>query len=299
MAVSDTAPDPRYVEARRVLLDALDALSPQADAVILAGAQAVYIRAGANSLPVSDYTIDGDLTLDPSALLDEPELEELMRDAGFRLAVKQGSREPGIWTVEVTIANATAEIAVDLIVPETVAPRRGRRGALDEPHGKLAARKIVGLEAALVDNEALEISALDPADSRSTTVKVAGVAALIVAKIHKLSDRVTGNRSDRIKDKDAADVVRLMGAEKASSVAATLTDLSSHPDAGEVTRTAIDGFNQLFGTRAGAGIEMAARSLRTGMPEERVHAICLAYAEQLRKALRPSGLETNRLDRRR
>ncbi len=76
-----------------------------------------------------------------------------------------------------------------------------------------------------------------------------------------------------------------MGAEKASSVAAALKDLSGHPDAGEVTRAAIDGFDRLFGTRAGVGIEMAARSLRTGMPEERVHAISLAYAEQLRKAL--------------
>ncbi len=283
--MSDTAPEPQYVEARRVLLDALDALSPQLDAVVLAGAQAIYIRAGANSLPVSDYTIDGDLTLNPSALLDEPRLEELMTKAGFRLAVKQGNKEPGIWTVEVVVADATADIAVDLLVPETVAPRRGRRGALDEPHGKLAARKILGLEAVLADNEALKISALDPADGRSTMVRVAGVAALLVAKIHKLSDRVAGNRSDRIKDKDAADVVRLMGAEKANSVAATLTDLSGHPDAGEVTRVAIDGFNNLFGTRAGAGIEMAARSLRTGMPEERVHAICLAYAEQLREAL--------------
>jgi hypothetical protein len=295
--VSDTAPDPQYVEARRVLLDALDALSPQADAVILAGAQAIYLRAGPNSLPVSDYTIDGDLTLDPSALLDEPALEELMKEAGFKLAVKQGSKEPGIWTVVAIVADATAKIAVDLIVPEAVAPRRGRRGALDEPHGKLAARKIAGLEAALADNDALDISALDPADSRSTTVRVAGVAALIVAKIHKLSDRVTGNRSDRIKDKDAADVVRLMGAQKASSVAATLTDLSIHPDAGEVTRAAIDGFIQLFGTRAGVGIEMAARSLRTGMPEERVYAICLAYAEQLRQALSPSGPEPSQPNR--
>ncbi len=283
--MSDKTPDPQYVEARRVLLDALDALTPQIDAVVLAGAQAIYIRAGANSLPVSDYTVDGDLTLDPAALLDEPELEELMKEAGFKLAVKQGSREPGIWTVEVLVADATADIAIDLIVPEAVAPRRGRRGALDEPHGKLAARKIVGLEAALVDNEALEISALDPADNRSKTVKVAGVAALLVAKIHKLTDRVADNRSDRIKDKDAADVMRLMGAEKASSVAETLTDLSSHPDAGATTRTAIEGFSQLFGTRAGVGIEMAARSLRGGMPEERVHAICLAYAEQLREAL--------------
>jgi hypothetical protein len=118
--VSDTAPDPQYVEARRVLLDALDALTPQRDAVVLAGAQAIYIRAGANSLPVSDYTVDGDLALDPAALLDEPELEELMEKAGFKLAVKQGSREPGIWTVEVVVADATG----------------GHRNRSDRPRGR-------------------------------------------------------------------------------------------------------------------------------------------------------------------
>ena len=34
-----------YIEARRVLLDALSALRPQLDAVVLIGAQAVYFRA--------------------------------------------------------------------------------------------------------------------------------------------------------------------------------------------------------------------------------------------------------------
>ena len=36
--------DPRYVAARRVLLDALEALEAQKQAVIVAGAQAVYLR---------------------------------------------------------------------------------------------------------------------------------------------------------------------------------------------------------------------------------------------------------------
>lgn len=40
------APDPLYVAARRGLLDALDAVSHHLDAVILAGAQAVYIHTG-------------------------------------------------------------------------------------------------------------------------------------------------------------------------------------------------------------------------------------------------------------
>jgi hypothetical protein len=44
--------DARYVAARRVLLDALTALAPHGDAVILAGAQAIYLHTAAPpSLP--------------------------------------------------------------------------------------------------------------------------------------------------------------------------------------------------------------------------------------------------------
>ena len=37
-------PDPLYVRARNALLDVADALSEQLDAVVLAGAQAVYLH---------------------------------------------------------------------------------------------------------------------------------------------------------------------------------------------------------------------------------------------------------------
>lgn len=37
---------PLYIVARTVLLDALDALGEQRDAVVLVGAQAIYLHAG-------------------------------------------------------------------------------------------------------------------------------------------------------------------------------------------------------------------------------------------------------------
>ncbi len=36
--------DPRYIAARKTLLDALDALSEHQQSLVLAGAQAVYLR---------------------------------------------------------------------------------------------------------------------------------------------------------------------------------------------------------------------------------------------------------------
>lgn len=56
----------------------------------------------------------------------------------------------------------------------------------------------------------MTIATLDPQDTRRLQTKVAGSAALFVAKAHKLHDRVASRRADRLDDKDAADVVRLM-----------------------------------------------------------------------------------------
>ncbi|MDQ3317355.1 MAG: hypothetical protein M3522_08510 [Actinomycetota bacterium] len=61
-------PDPLYALARGVLLDALEALNDQGDAVVLVGAQAVYLHTGAAELAVAESTTDSDLGIDPGAL---------------------------------------------------------------------------------------------------------------------------------------------------------------------------------------------------------------------------------------
>jgi len=60
--------DPRYGAARRVLLDALQALQAHADALVIAGAQAVYLHTGDGDLAVAPFTTDADLAVDPKAL---------------------------------------------------------------------------------------------------------------------------------------------------------------------------------------------------------------------------------------
>src|SRR5215210_3400812 len=77
------APDPEYVLARKVLLDALEALGDQRNAVGLVGAQAIYLHTGDADLAVAPYTTDGDVALDPSRLKDDPRLAEALREAGF------------------------------------------------------------------------------------------------------------------------------------------------------------------------------------------------------------------------
>jgi ribosomal protein L11 len=276
---------PEYVQARRVLLDALDGLGRHQAAVVLAGAQAIYLRTGPASLGIAEYTTDGDLAIDPELLEDAPPLGELMETAGFRLATFQGFEEPGIWRAPAEVNGREVMIPVDLIVPAGVAPPGGTRGARLGTHGKRAARKTVGLEAALVDNDVMPIEALDPADRRRSHVRVAGTAALLVAKAHKLNDRVEGERNDRLDDKDASDVVRLLQTSSSAEVASTLSSLLDHPSAGQTTEQALEWFRVMFGGRAGIGIEMAARALRGAMPEERVRAICLSYSDELFEAI--------------
>ena len=197
--------DERYVAARRVLLDALTALEPHIDAVILAGAQAVYLHTGTADLAVAPYTTDGDLVLDPRLLEDAPELEAAMTAAGFYLQPQLGDHvEPGIWLTKASAGGEEILIPVDLIVPEGDASGEGRRAARLGVHGNRAARRAVGLEAALVDHSTMTIAALDPTDNRSLQAKVAGPAALFVAKAHKLNDRAKSPRPDRLDDKDVS-----------------------------------------------------------------------------------------------
>jgi hypothetical protein len=81
-----------YVLARSVLLDALEALRPHLDAVILVGAQAIYLHTGDADLNIPPTTTDADLALTPNKLGDSPLLEDAMEAAGFVLAA-----DPGAW----------------------------------------------------------------------------------------------------------------------------------------------------------------------------------------------------------
>src|SRR4051812_34554103 len=102
------------VVARRVLLDALEALAAQLDAITLVGAQAVHLRAGAGDMTSPSYTSDADLGVDPSVLDDEPLLERVMTNAGFT----QGPN-PGHWHRPERIGTRVEEVVVDLMVADT------------------------------------------------------------------------------------------------------------------------------------------------------------------------------------
>lgn len=265
-------PDQLYVDARRALLDALDALGPHATALVLVGAQAIYIHTGDADVAVAGQTKDGDLAVDPRELQNEPSLEVAMVAAGFQL-----SDNPGIWLA------AGSGAQVDLLVPESLAFGTGRRAARVPGHGASSARRVVGLEAAIVDNEAHTLTALEPLDRRALWVRLAGPTALLVAKRHKVGER--RESPDRLVDKDALDIYRLLSAVSTPTFVRVLRDLLADPISASVTRTAVTYLGELFGSADGIGSQMAARAVVPLMDGETISQSSAALAQDLLAAL--------------
>ena len=107
------------------------------------------------------------------------------------------STEPGIWK------NAD-KVQVDLLVPESLGGP-GRRGArLDPPHGNKVARKVKGLEAALVDHTK------DRRTCGGTRSPSLVRPACSWPSCTRSATEWHPGRTDRLDDKDALDVLRLL-----------------------------------------------------------------------------------------
>jgi len=239
------APEAAYVAARRTLLEALEALDEHRDSIIVVGAQAVYLRTGTADLAIAEFTTDADLAIDPQGLRPDPRLDAVLADRGFVPDLAQ----PGIyWSPD--------GIEVDLMVPETLGGT-GRRGARLGPHGNRSARKARGLEAALVDNSTMRLHALDPDDDRVIEARVAGFGALVVAKSHKLGERLE-LAPQRMESKDALDVLRLLRASETGELTSTFTRLLEDARAEGVTRDALDHLDVLFGAADARGLDLVA-----------------------------------------
>jgi hypothetical protein len=276
--------DELYVIARRVLLDALEALGPHRRATRLVGAQAIYLHTGAANLAIAEFTTDADIAIDP-ALLDEfPPLEEALQKAGF---IPLGSKGVGVWKTPSKRQNhRDVEVQVDLLVPSEVSPGRGRRAARLPGHGELAARKVDGLVGVLVDHTELEIASLEPeTDKRRITTTVAGPGALLVAKLFKISERKGTTRSN---DKDALDVLRLLQGVETETLAAGLRLILQDDRSKTAGSQALQLLRELFGTRGSDGAAMAARATQPLMNEEQIRLSCEALAGDLLAILAPN-----------
>ncbi len=241
-----------YGVARRVLLDAADALAGHLDAMILVGAQAVYLRSADAGLSIAVFTADADLGIDRFS--------------------------------QVIVGGTPQSIPVDLLVPGRFAGTAPRRRSVNiPPHDKMSARKVDGLELVTVDNDPMVVQSIEPEDDRSVRMKVAGPAALLVAKAYKIRDRAADPNPSRAADKDAGDVMRLMRTCDATKVAATFSDLIRHDDPriADTARTGIALLVDQFGRVRGPGVALAQRSLAGALPPDTIAGLATAFVRQL------------------
>ncbi|MEU7477641.1 hypothetical protein AB0A63_16750 [Lentzea sp. NPDC042327] len=262
------------VIARNVLLDGLEALWEHRASITVVGAQAVYLRTQHAQLATPAFTSDGDLGLDPRTLDDEPLIQERLRAAGFELLA---DNQPGLWGRRESVGGVVVPVELDLLVGEKLAGP-GSRSASIQPHDKMTARRVPGLETAIVDRSLMTITALDGGE-RSAEVNVAGPAALLVAKAHKIHDRL--GRLERLTNKDAGDVYRLMVGVPRQEVISSLRTLVSDALVGDVTKRGLEYLREQFGGPAAPGVLLAVDALAGDIPAERIRLVAPAYVAAL------------------
>ncbi len=114
-------------------------------------------------------------------------------------------------------------------------------------------------------------------DGRRTMINVAGSAALLVAKLHKLGERV--DTPNRLNDKDAHDVYRLLVATSTDDLAATMQMLQDQQMTREVVTHAMGYLRDLFSTADALGASMAGRA-EAGIGQPDTVAASVSYLAQ-------------------
>lgn len=267
------------VEARRALLDALEAMESHLDSLVLVGSQAVYLHSSEVKSPVAAFTKDADLSVDTRTIANTPLIEVAMVEAGFEI---RDAGQPGGWW-------SSKDVRVDLMVPEGIAGP-GTRGVTMPPHDRRAARNTKGIEGCLVDNDILLINALDPNDLRKYQMKVAGPASLIVAKVFKINDRIANPRR-RLEDKDAHDLYRLLRAVSTNDLLEGFKVMLSHEISREVTIEGTKYLQVLFaaGPNADGSTRAGRAEFGVGQPDTVAQSVASLAADLIEAITKEIG----------
>jgi hypothetical protein len=143
-------------------------------------------------------------------------------------------------------------------------------------------RRSRGLEAVLVDSSKMVIAALDAvADTREFEVAVAGPAALLVAKLHKVYDRI--DTPSRLDIKDAHDIYRLLRAVETDVLSTVLGHLLVEDLSAQVTREALNHLGELFekGSDARGSVMAGAAEELVGDPAGVAESVALLAQDLL------------------
>ena len=242
-SLSDSGPTPAnstihpsLVGTRNILLNALRALEPHSKAITLIGSHAVHERTSHLQDVDSTSTKDGDLAIRPEFMNDHPDLDSVMRGAGF--APLSDSR-PGLWCTG-RDENGNPVNEIDLLAPDALSGTAGKKrrsvDALKDAHGKMSVGRTAGIELATYDRDLLRLDSFD-GTVEGADVYVAGTAALVCAKAYKLYERIEERESakgkDRVLPKDASDLWRLVATSAGEDVRRVFDEYENHEVIGE------------------------------------------------------------------
>jgi len=256
-------------QSRRLLIDTLRALSGFADAVTVIGAHPVHVWVQDAWGPIDmQATRDADLAVNPVFVTPDPKLLDLMNGIGAAPALRD---RPGVYGYQ---AEADLPLdqrtTIDLIAPEVYAGP-GRRAAriAGQQH---AASRAVGLELAIWDRHRRTLGTLnEPADR--VDAWVAGPAALLVAKTHKVRERLleVDTRPNRLRPKDSGDVVLLMMISEPTGVAQVMrTQSDAHPEIAQTVADAARWLSEMYGDPTGLLRRHGVRALADRFEEPEV-----------------------------
>jgi hypothetical protein len=239
--------DIRYgaMRSRRLLIDAIIALAPFKNAITVVGAHAVHVWVQNAWGPIDmETTRDADVSINPSFVADNPKIIDALKAIGLEPALKD---RPGTYGLLAESALPwTARTTFDILVPEAYAG--GGRRAARIPGQKNAASRAIGLELSSWDRHLLKLTASDES-AMETSAFVAGPAALLVAKAHKVHERLgqVATRPERLRPKDSGDVALLMMVSDPADVAHIMAErIREHPEIASVVYTAANRLVEMY-----------------------------------------------------
>jgi hypothetical protein len=267
--------------SRRLLIDSLKALADFQDALTVVGAHAVHVWVEKAWGPTDmAATRDCDLVVNPVLVTDDPKLVDIMARVGVAPALQD---RPGIYGLpDESGLEWRSRTTIDLIVPEAYAG--GGRRAARIAGQKNAAGRAVGLELAVWDRHRRDLSCIDePGDQVSAWV--AGPASLLVAKAHKVHERMAqlATRPHRLRAKDSGDVALLMMVSEPEDVARVMMEQSKeHPEIAAVVGPGAQWLVEMYADPSSRTRSDAASALGDRFDETFVHASVEAWVEGFR-----------------
>ncbi|MDR1184507.1 MAG: hypothetical protein LBK67_06890 [Coriobacteriales bacterium] len=257
--------------SRRLLIETARALSVFQNAITVIGAHAIHAWVQNAWGPIEmEATRDSDVSINPIFVTKDPKITNVLKGIGVEPAHQD---RPGIYGLASESGLPwMSRTTIDLLVPEVYAG--GGRRAARIPGQKNSASRAKGLELTIWDRHLLTLETVDdPKDA--IEIYVAGPASLLIAKAHKVHERLerVASHPERLRPKDSGDIALLMMVSDPETVSSVMhLEVKKHAETAKVVRDATLWLAEMYGNSSDAPVtrQHAADSLAARFDEAQV-----------------------------